>query len=274
MPLRLSELESASANPGATRWRERLRAGESLHGMWLASGDAYVAEICGDAGLDWLLIDCEHSPNDTRTVLAQLQALQASRSFPVVRVPSHDRVAIGQALDLGARGVMVPMVDSADEARAVVAATRYPPHGDRGVGTGFARGARWNQISDYLAEHRAATFLLVQIESRRALEALPEICAVDGVDGVFLGPADLAASLGHPGEQGHPEVRAAVETAIRTAVQLGSYAGVNAFDHDTARAYERAGAQLLQVGADVTLLSAGSRALVERYRKPEESGKP
>jgi 4-hydroxy-2-oxoheptanedioate aldolase len=153
----------------------------------------------------------------------------------------------------------------------VVSATRYPPRGERGVGTAFARGARWNGIGDYVQRHADAVSIIVQIESRKGLDALAAIVKVDGIDAVFLGPADLAASLGYPGQPAHPEVRRQIENAIAVASQSGDIVGVNAFDYDTARHYESVGARLLLIGADVTLLASGSRALLERYRSRERN---
>ena len=230
-----------------------------------APGRPLVAEICAGAGLDWLLIDMEHAPNGLESVLAQLQAVSAYPVTPVVRVPIGDVVTIKQVLDLGAQNILVPMVSSADEARAAVEAVRYPPRGSRGVGSALARSARWNRVEDYLADADAHVSLFVQIETTAGVDAAAEIAAVDGVDGVFVGPSDLAASMGLLGQQTHPDVVAAVRRAFEAVRGAGKPVGVNAFDPAVARAYLDAGASFILVGADVTLLARGSEALAATF---------
>lgn len=246
--------------------RERLAAtSRPLVGGWVCSGSALVAEIMAGSGLDWLLIDMEHGPNTLDTVRAQLQAVDGSPATPVVRVPIGDPVTIKQVLDLGAQNLLVPMVSTADEARAVVEATRYPPRGRRGVGSALARSARWNRVDDYLANADAYVSVFVQIETATGVEAAAEIAAVDGVDGVFVGPSDLAASLGLLGQQTHPDVVAAVRRSFAAVQAAGKPVGVNAFDHEGARSYADAGASFVLVGADVALLARGSEALAARW---------
>jgi len=239
-----------------------------LAGMWVVTGSAYVTEICAGAGLDYLVIDAEHAPNDVPSLVPQLQAAAAYPVRVLVRAPSGDPVLIKQLLDIGVTDLMVPLVESAEQARALVAAMRYPPEGIRGVGGAFARAARWGRTPDYLRTAATGLTLTVQVESRRGLDELKAITAVDGVDAVFLGPADLAASLGHLGQPEHPEVVAAIEEAIGTVGALGKAAGVNAFAEPTARRYVAAGARFVVVGADVTLLARGSEDLAARHRKP------
>lgn len=234
-------------------------------GMWIAAGNAYTAEICAGSGLDWLMLDTEHVPNDIPAVLAQLQATAAYPIEVLARPGSSDPIEIKRLLDIGVTNLIVPMVDSAEEATAVVAATRYPPEGIRGVGSALARASRWNRISDYLITAGSTISVTVQVESVAGLEALPAIAAVDGVDAVFIGPADLAASLGHLGNPEHPDVIAAIERAIAVIVQSGKRAGVNAFRESVARRYVTAGASFVLVGADVTLLVHGSAALASTY---------
>jgi 4-hydroxy-2-oxoheptanedioate aldolase len=249
-----------------TTFGELLRGRQPAIGMWVVSGSAYVTEICAGGGLDWLLLDCEHAPNDLTTVLPQLQAAAAYPPAVVVRPPSDDRVVIKQLLDVGVTSLMVPMVESAAQARDVVAATRYPPAGVRGVGSAIARASRWNRTDGYLNSAGDGLTVVVQVESRGGLDALPEIAAVEGVDGVFLGPADLAASMGHLGRPDHPDVVAAVEQAITTLVAAGTPAGVNAFAEPMARRFLDLGARFVLVGADVMLLARGSEELAARYR--------
>jgi 4-hydroxy-2-oxoheptanedioate aldolase len=257
---------SVPVSDRAARWRAALAGPGPVTGMWVASGSAVCAEICAGAGFDWLLIDAEHAPNDLRSILAQLQAVAAYPVTPVIRPPSGDPVLIKQLLDVGAEVLLIPMVDSAAQARAVVAATRYPPQGIRGVGSALARASRWNRIEGYLHAAASTVSVLVQVESRAGLAAAAQIAAVDGVDGVFLGPADLAASLGHLGEQDHPEVTGAVQDAITSITAAGKPAGVNAFPPALAARYLAAGARFILIGADVTLLARGSEQLAARHR--------
>ncbi len=255
MPLRLSPT-----------LRDRLAtADRPLAGMWVSSGSPLVAEICAGAGLDWLLIDMEHSPNGLEGVVAQLQAAAAYPSTVVVRVPSGDPVLIKQVLDLGAQTLLAPMVSSAQQAADLVRAVRYPPGGIRGVGSALARSARWNRVDDYLADADRHVSLLVQIENTAGVEAAAEIAAVDGVDGVFVGPSDLAASMGLLGAQTHPDVVAQVRRTFAAVQAAGVPVGVNAFDPTVAEAYIADGAAFLLVGADVALLARGSEALAARF---------
>jgi 4-hydroxy-2-oxoheptanedioate aldolase len=266
MPLRVE--------PDAT-FRDALAgADRPLVGMWVCSGSPLVAELCAGAGLDWLLIDAEHSPNGLESVLAQLQAVRGYPVHAVVRPPVNDTVLIKQYLDLGVQNLLVPMVNSVEEAEAAVAATRYPPHGVRGVGSALARASRWNRIPDYLARAAETVSLTVQIESEAAVAAVEEILAVDGVDGIFLGPSDLAASMGVLGQQEHAEVRAAVEHCLAAAKAAGKPAGVNAFNPATARSYLAAGAEFVLVGADVAILARGSEALAAEYIRPDGGQEP
>jgi 4-hydroxy-2-oxoheptanedioate aldolase len=247
-------------------FRDALAAADRpLAGMWVCSGSPLVAEICAGAGLDWLLVDMEHSPNGLESVLAQLQAVAAYPVSPLVRVPVGDVVTVKQVLDLGAQNLLVPMISSADEARAVVEAVRYPPRGRRGVGSALARSARWNRIGGYLENADQHLSLFVQIETAAGVEAAAELAAVDGVDGVFVGPSDLAASMGLLGQQTHPEVVAAVRRAFAGVRSVGKPVGVNAFDPAVAQSYLEAGASFVLVGADVALLARGSEALAARW---------
>lgn len=249
------------------RWMERIGAGRPRFGMWLASGSSYVAEICAGSGIDWVLLDQEHAPNDLRTTLEQLQALAGYPDVDVlVRPPSADPVVIKRLLDIGAQNIIVPMIDDADEAGAAVAATRYPPAGIRGVGSALARASRWNRISDYLSTADSSVSLTVQVETVAGLTHLGDIADVDGVDAVFIGPADLAASMGKLGQPEHADVVSAIEAALATIVAHGKSAGVNAFNEKVARRYADAGASFVLVGADVALLARGAEQLVERYR--------
>jgi 4-hydroxy-2-oxoheptanedioate aldolase len=238
--------------------------------MWLASGSSYVTEICAGSGIDWVLLDQEHAPNDLRTTLHQLQVLAGYPEVDVVvRPPAADPVLIKQLLDIGAQNLIVPMIDGPEQAAAAVAATRYPPDGIRGVGSAQARASRWNRISDYLVTADEAVSLTVQVESLAGLERLTEIVGVDGVDAVFIGPADLAASMGRLGQPEHPEVISTIEIALAAIVEGGMKAGVNAFNEAIAHRYLRAGASFVLVGADVALVARGAEALAAKYRQSQ-----
>ncbi|AOY73093.1 HpcH/HpaI aldolase/citrate lyase family protein [Arthrobacter sp. TES] len=243
-------------------------ADRPLAGMWVCSGSPLVAEICAGSGLDWLLIDAEHCPNGLESILAQLYAASGYPIHVLVRPPVNDTVVIKQYLDLGVQNLLIPMVNSAAEAEAAVAAVRYPPHGVRGVGSALARSARWNRVPDYLATASESISLTVQIESGAAAEVVEEILAVDGVDGIFMGPSDLAASMGLLGQQEHPEVRAVVEHCIKAAQAAGKPAGVNAFNEATARSYLDAGASFVLVGADVAVLARASEGFAAKFVRP------
>lgn len=249
--------------------REAIAASERpLIGMWCCSGSPLVAEICAGAGMDWLLIDGEHGPNDLGTILAQLQAVAAYPVTPVVRLPANDPVRIKQVLDLGAQSLIVPMVSSVEEAQAAAAAVRYPPGGIRGVGSALARSGRWNRVEGYLADGDAHVSLIVQVETMAGVAAAAAIAAVDGVDGVYVGPSDLAASMGLLGQQTHPDVTAAVLATFDAVRGAGTAVGVNAFDPHAAQRYLEAGASFVTIGADVTLLARGTEDLAARHTSP------
>jgi len=249
------------ANP----FKSALARREAQIGLWLSLANPYTAELCATAGFDWLLIDGEHAPNDVRSLLAQLQAVAPYRSHPIVRAVVGDTALIKQLLDIGAQTLLVPMVDTAEQARQIVAATRYPPEGVRGDGSAIARASRWGLLPDYVERANDEVGLLVQAETKRALENLDEICAIDGVDGVFVGPADLAASLGHRNNAGHPEVQAAIDDALRRIVASGKAAGILTSDVDAARRYIDMGCTFVAVGLDARLLAQATRTLRAQF---------
>ncbi|AWS43186.1 HpcH/HpaI aldolase/citrate lyase family protein [Streptosporangium sp. 'caverna'] len=255
MPLRL--------NPTL---RDRLAAAERpLFGGWVCSGSPVMAEIMAGSGLDWVLIDMEHAPNGLESTLAQLYAVSAYPVTPVVRVPAADPVTIKQVLDLGAQTILVPMVSTTDEARAVAEAAQYPPAGRRGVGSALARSARWNRVDGYLRNAADHVSVFVQIETAEGAAGAEAIAATPGIDGVFVGPSDLAASMGVLGQQTHPDVIAAVHRAFDGVAAAGKPVGVNAFDPQVARAYADAGARFVLVGADVALVARASEALATTF---------
>lgn len=249
-------------------------AGRPLAGIWVCSASPLIAEICAGAGFDWVFIDAEHSPNDLQNILAQLQAVRSYPVVPVVRPAVNDPVVIKQFLDLGAQSLIIPMVNDAQQASAAVAACQYPPKGVRGVGSALARSARWNRIDGYLARADETITLMVQIEADEAVRNVQEIVETDGVDGIFIGPSDLAASMGVIGQQNHPDVVAAVITSINAAKSAGKYAGVNAFDQNSARKYMDAGADFVGVGADVALLARATEALAASFNSGEQAPAP
>lgn len=250
------------ANP----FKAALRDGRRQIGLWLGLASPYSAELLAGAGFDWLLIDGEHAPNELNDVLRQLQAIAPYPSHPVVRAASNDPVRIKQLLDIGAQTLMLPMVQNADEAARAVAATRYPPRGVRGVGSALARASRWNRVPDYLTRADSEICVLVQVETRQALAALDAIAATDGVDGVFIGPADLAADMGHPGRPDHPEVRAAMDEAIHRIQRQGKAAGILMADEAEARRLLELGTRFVAVGVDTTLLARRAEALAAAFR--------
>lgn len=237
-------------------FRRRLAEADSpLIGLLCGLVDPVAVEIVAGAGYDWLLVDGEHAAHTPRSVLSHLQAVAAHPVAPVVRPPSHDPALIKQYLDVGVQTLLVPMVDTAEQATAVVASTRYPPDGVRGVGAAIARASQWGRTADYLDRADEEMFVIAQIESAAALSNVEDICAVDGVDATLVGPTDLSASLGHRGQPGHPDVRSAVLDVIERTTAAGLPAGVFAPDPDMARSCVDAGASFLLVGTDVTALA-------------------
>ncbi|MFT4230546.1 MAG: aldolase/citrate lyase family protein [Microbacterium sp.] len=255
MPLRLSPT-----------FGDALRASSRpLAGVWACSGSPLIAEVCAGSGMDWMLIDMEHSANSLESVLIQLQVCAGYPILPVVRVPYNDQVALKQVLDLGAQNVIVPMVSSAEEAAEAVASLHYPPRGRRGVGSALARSARWNRVDGYLQNAAQHVSLTVQIESVEGLANVETIVRTPGVDAVFVGPSDLAASMGVIGQQTHADVVAGVHRVFAAAHAAGIQVGVNAFDPAVAQSYVDAGADFVAVGADVALLARATEALAARW---------
>lgn len=234
-------------------------------GLWLGLASAYSAELLAGAGFDWLLIDGEHAPNDLQTTLGQLQAIAPYASQAIVRPPWNDPVLIKQLLDIGAQTLLLPMVQNVEETRLAVRATRYPPHGIRGMGSALARASRWNRVTDYIHQANAEMCVLIQIETREALVNLAEMLTVEGVDGVFIGPADLSADMGFPGEPNHPEVRQAIELAIRQILAANKAPGILMAAPDIARHYLELGALFVAVGVDTTLLARAAESLAQQF---------
>jgi 4-hydroxy-2-oxoheptanedioate aldolase len=250
-------------------FKQALQEKRAHIGLWLGLADHYTTEICAGAGFDWLLIDGEHSPNDLRTVLQQAQVIAAyPGTHAIARVPvGHGHAGttlIKQYLDLGIQTLLVPMVDTARQAAELVRAMRYPPDGIRGMGG--ARASRWGRYPDYAKEANAQVCLLVQAETREALANLEAIAATDGVDGIFIGPADLSASLGHVGDPGHAEVQAAIDDAIGRITRAGKAAGILTTDDALARRYLKMGATFVAVGLDNNLLARATSELAAKFK--------
>ena len=235
-------------------------------GFWLALASAYSAEVCATAGFDWLLIDGEHAPNDLRLILAQLQAIAPYPANVLVRPPVGDPNLIKQLLDIGVQSLLVPMVETAEQAAAIVSATRYPTAGIRGVGGALARASRWNAIPDYLHKANAEICVVVQVESVTAIKNLDAIAAVEGVDAVFIGPSDLAATMGHLGEPAHPEVLPVIEGAIHRIKRSGKPVGILTFDELLIQLYSEMGCRFIAVGADIILLAKAARGLAQKIK--------
>lgn len=262
-----------STHPLRNPFKMALHNKQTQIGLWVGLADPYCAEICAGAGFDWLLIDGEHAPNDIRSTLAQLQATAAYPVHPIVRPVIGETWMIKQYLDLGVQTLLVPMVETAEQARQLVAATRYPPQGIRGVGSALARASRWNGIPNYLQGANDEICLLLQVESKAALENIDEIAATDGVDGVFIGPADLSASLGHLGNPGHPEVSSAIEDAIARITGAGKAAGILSADEKLAHHYLDLGCTFVAVGVDTSLFGRAVRNLASKF-KAKQTAQP
>ncbi|MBH2883760.1 4-hydroxy-2-oxoheptanedioate aldolase [Serratia ureilytica] len=236
-------------------------------GLWLGLCSSYSAELLAGAGFDWLLIDGEHAPNNVQTVLGQLQAVAPYPSQPVVRPPWNDAVIIKQLLDVGAQTLLIPMIQNAEQARDAVRATRYPPHGVRGVGSALARASRGNRVPDYLQQADEQMCVLVQIETREAVKNLEAILQVEGVDGVFIGPADLSADMGFAGNPQHPEVQRTIDDAIARIRAAGKAPGILMANKALAQRYLEAGALFVAVGVDTTLLARAAEALANEFKQ-------
>lgn len=247
-------------------FKQALSQGKRQIGCWMSFADSQIAEIMGTCGFDWLVIDGEHAPNDIRSIRDQLIALAASPSHPVVRVPVGETWMIKQVLDAGAQTVLVPIVESAEQARELVRACHYPPKGVRGVGATAARATMFGSVSEYIQTADQEVCLLVQVENRAGMAALDEILQVEGIDGVFIGPADLSTDMGHQGNSAHAAVRAAIADAITRIKAAGIAPGILGTTEEATRAYADMGAQFLAVGIDVMVLAKNARDLAAKWK--------
>ncbi|SIS84468.1 2,4-dihydroxyhept-2-enedioate aldolase [Roseivivax lentus] len=246
-------------------FKPALRTGKRQIGLWMGLTDPYAAEIVATAGFDWVLIDGEHAPNDLQAIARQLQVI-APHTHPIVRLPMGEPWLIKQVLDTGAQTLLIPMVDSAEEARALVRAMRYPPEGIRGMGGMMGRATAFGRVADYPGTANDQMCLIVQIESGAALSALDEILAVDGVDAAFVGPADLSADLGYPGRADAPEMRKIIAETLGRIAASGKAAGIIDTGDAALEAHFAAGASFVAVGADVSFLSLGLQALARKWQ--------
>ena len=254
------------------RFKQALAEGRPQYGLWLGLPDTTCAEICAGAGFDWLVIDAEHGPFDLRSVLAHLQTIAAYNVSSIVRPVSDDRNLLKQLLDLGVQTLLVPMIESAEQAKELVRSVRYPPAGVRGLGPALARAARWNRIPGYLHKANEQVCLIVQVETIRAVRELPAILQVDGVDGVFIGPSDLSASMGHIANAGHPDVVEVIREILQKTSAAGKAAGILALDPALVQGYRDNGASIIGVGTDTLLLANGAQQLASLVKDEKVSG--
>jgi 4-hydroxy-2-oxoheptanedioate aldolase len=246
-------------------FKHAIAAGQLQIGLWCSLCSNIAADIVRDAGFDWLLLDTEHSPNEIPDLLGQLQAVDGGAATPIVRPAWNDIVLIKRCLDIGAPALLVPYVQNPAEAKSAVAAVRYPPRGVRGVAVS-ARASRYGRTTDYLKKADSEICLLVQVETRLALDELEAIAAVEGVDGVFIGPSDLSASLGHIGNPAHPDVQKALEDAATRLKAVGRPAGILTGNEDEIRRYIGWGYTFVAVGSDVGLLARGADGLAKKFK--------
>ena len=255
----------------SNRFRAGLESGKTQYGVWLGLPDQTAAEIMAGAGFDWLLVDHEHGAFELRDVLTHLQVMAGYDIAPIVRPADGNPTLLKKLCDLGAQSFIVPMIDTPAEAAAVVEAVRYPPDGIRGMGTSLARAARWNAISGYVGSANDEMVVIVQAETVTAIENLEAIAATPGIDGVFIGPSDLSASMGHVGNVAHPEVVETVGNALRTIRGAGKHAGLLCLDPAMVAHYEGCGANFVGVGVDTLLLGNAARHLAARCKGDDAS---
>ena len=246
-------------------FKQKLRSKTTQYGYWLAMANSYTAEISATCGFDWLLIDGEHGPNDLRSILAQLQAIAPYPSSPLVRVVEGTTANIKQLLDIGAHNLVIPMVESAEQAQMLVDATRYPPNGNRGVGAAIARSSRWLGITNYNDVIDDDICLILQLESRAGLNNLDSILGVHGYDAIFIGPSDLAASMGFPGETSHPEVQGAIASAVEKIQRAGIAVGTLSTEEAMISTYESMGISFIAIGVDTLSFTQSARSLAQQY---------
>lgn len=252
------------------KFKKRLIEGDALLGLWFGLANNIAAEICAQSGFDWLLIDAEHSPLSDKDILSCLQAVAPYKVSPIVRPVSGDKNVLKRLCDIGVQTFLVPMINDARQAEEIVSAVQYPAPkgtqgGTRGLGTSMARAARWNMTPDYFARANEDMCVILQIETKAGLKNLKKIAKVDGVDAIFIGPSDLGAALGYPGQPGHPEVVKTVTQAIEDVRACGKPAGVLAVTSELVEIYKEAGASFVGVGSDCGVLAKGVQRLYQSF---------
>lgn len=243
----------------------------TTYGLWLGIPDTTVAEMMACSGFDWLVIDHEHGPYEFRDIFSHLQAIAPYDVAPIVRPVDGSPALLKKLCDIGVQTFLVPMIETAEQAAAVVDAVKYPPAGKRGLGTSMARAARWNSVSGYTGQADNEMCVVVQVESSTAMQNLDDITAVDGVDGVFVGPSDLSASMGHGGNVAHPEVVTAVNAALRQIRKAGKHAGLLCLDESQVRHYVDCGANFIGIGIDTLLIGNAARSLAARFNGTDDA---
>jgi 4-hydroxy-2-oxoheptanedioate aldolase len=256
------------------RFKAGLASGNTQFGLWLSIPDNTVAEIMAGAGFDWLLIDHEHGPFELRDVMSHLQAMASYDVAPIVRPVDGNPALLKKLCDIGAQSFIVPMIDTAEQAAAVVHAVRYPPDGARGLGTSMSRAARWNTVPGYAQQANDEMCIIVQAETVTAIENLKAIARTDGIDGVFIGPSDLSASMGHLGNVSHPEVVETVSTGLRTIRAAEKHAGLLCMDASKVADYVGCGANFVGIGVDTLLLGNAARSLVAQFKRGGDEPTP
>lgn len=252
------------------RFKAALKSGEPQIGLWAGLANSYTTELLASIGYDWLLLDGEHAPNTLSTLLAQLQAVAPYEtqgiSHPIVRAVEGSPANLKQLLDIGAQTVLVPMVNTVEQAQTLVKSMCYPPKGIRGVGSALARASCWNQVDNYLHEADEQMCLLLQIETLEGVANLDAIAALDGVDGIFIGPADLSAAMGHRGNPSHPDVQQAIEKALQSIKAHGKAAGILYANEEGAKRFIEMGFDFVAVGVDTSLLVKASQNLLGKFK--------
>jgi len=247
--------------------KEFFRQGKTTFGIWNGIANPYAAEICAGAGFDWVLIDAEHTPYDLQSILTSHQAMASYDSGIIVRPPSDDSVFIKKILDVGVQTLLIPVVETVEQAKTLVRAITYPPKGIRGVGSALSRAAQWKRVPDYFEKVQDEICLIVQVETVKGMQNIEAICEIKGIDGVFIGPADLAASMGMLGQPMHDTVRAEVRRGLGIIKKSGKVAGVLAVRDDVIKEYQEAGASFIGLGVDLILLAKATEALAQKYIK-------
>lgn len=246
-------------------FKRGLKAGRQQIGFWNSMASPTATEILAGSGFDWLIIDGEHAPNDVPGVLGQLHAMMENATHPIVRIPVNDPIVFKRFLDIGTLTFLVPMVETVEQAQAAVAATRFPPHGIRGF-AGAARASRYGRVANYHARAHEEICILVQIETKQALDNIEAIAAVDGIDGLFVGPGDLSSDLGYLGDQGNPYIVELIEGALHRIVATGKPAGILTGDETLARRYMAAGSTFTAVGIDTGTLARSTEAIAKKFK--------